>query len=655
MTRTVVTLLWAFIFTAFSTQIPGQTNNAFLIADSLVKGITLQAEGSAQSYYKLTTSNGLIVAVYDAKKGCVDYVFPHIFATIDSATYVDPFMGNVFLDTGEIPLETGYQENTHVIKVQYPSFSVRYFASFIRGDKVFYIAIKGKREQVDKIKWRGEHGAGKTLSGNTQLCNPLQDLPVRLHGTLIKGTTTLCLDKGVVEKYFLFSLTDANHTDTAIISKAVSALTKDGSSLADEEVNFMKRVFKRCRIPANLTPLERNVVEQSISVFKMSQVSDNEVFPLSHGQILASLRPGLWHVSWVRDGSYAIQAMTRLGMFDESRKALQFMLCAKAGKYRSYKYTDGKVYGPGVDYQISLTRYYGNGEEECDYNEYGPNIEYDDFGLFLIAYSDYIDRSGDTAFFRRWNTLVGEKVADVTIHCIGPDSLIMADSGPWEHHLQKTRHYTFTSAVCARGLFQYAQLHKKFGLPGEKYAMAAQRVKKGIVSHMLRREGYFMGNSTDTAQSEHEHFDAGVYELFANGLMTDKALFASHLKGCNRALHIPGDRQGYIRLNSNDPYENQEWVFINLRIANACLLFGERDQAATLINHVTFQASHNFNTVPEMYSNKDQMTRVPANFYNWNIWCNCIRQESNQYIGAIPMVGYGSGAYILALYRFYGW
>jgi len=615
----------------------------------------LQAEGSDQSYDKLTTSNGLIVAVYNAGKGCVDYVFPHIFANIDSATYVDPFMGNFFLDTKETPLETGYQENTHVIRVRYPSFSVRYFASFTRSDKVFYVAVKGKREEVDKIRWKAEQGADKTLSGITQLSNPLQDLPVRLHGKLMKGTTTLSLDSGIVEKYFLFSLTDVNQPDTAIIGKAISALAKGGSSLADEEVNFMKRVFRRCRIPVNLTPRERNVVEQSISIFKMSQVADNEVFPFSPGQILASLRPGLWHVSWVRDGSYAIQAMTRLGMYDESRKALQFMLRAKAGKYRSYKHTDGKVYGPGVDYQISLTRYYGNGEEECDYNEHGPNIEYDDFGLFLIAYSDYVDRSGDTAFFRRWNRLVGEKVADVTIHCIGSDSLILADSGPWEHHLLKTRQYTFTSAVCARGLFQFAQLQTKFGLPSERYAMAAQQLKQGILSHMLCKEGYFIGNSTDTAQSEHEHYDAGVYELFANGLMTDKLLFTTHLKGCNRALQIPGDRAGYIRLNGNDPYENQEWVFINLRMAHAFLLFGERDQAAALINHVTIQASHNFNTIPEMYSNKDQMAKIPADFYNWNMWCNCIRKESNQYIGAIPMVGYGSGAYILALYRLYGW
>jgi hypothetical protein len=69
---------------------------------------------------------------------------------------------------------------------------------------------------------------------------------------------------------------------------------------------------------------------------------------------------------------------------------------------------------------------------------------------------------------------------------------------------------------------------------------------------------------------------------------------------------------------------------------------------------VTEQAAANFNTIPEMYSNKLQMDKVPKDYYNWNIWCNCIRQEDGQYIGTIPMVGYGSGAYIIALYDYYG-
>jgi len=48
------------------------------------------------------------------------------------------------------------------------------------------------------------------------------------------------------------------------------------------------------------------------------------------------------------------------------------------------------------------------------------------------------------------------------------------------------------------------------------------------------------------------------------------------------------------------------------------------------------------------------MDKVTADFRMNDIWCNCIRDTDNQYIGTIPMVGYGSGAYVLSLFEFYG-
>jgi hypothetical protein len=47
------------------------------------------------SYFKLTSSNGLIVAVYNAKENRIDDVYPHIFANYDSGQYVSPFAGNI--------------------------------------------------------------------------------------------------------------------------------------------------------------------------------------------------------------------------------------------------------------------------------------------------------------------------------------------------------------------------------------------------------------------------------------------------------------------------------------------------------------------------------------------------------------------------------
>jgi hypothetical protein len=97
------------------------------------------------SYFKLTTSNGLIVAAYNVKENRIDYVYPHIFANYDSGKYVHPFVGNIALKSIERPTYTGYLKNTHVITTRYNGFAVNYFSSFTNNDKIFYIVIRGKK------------------------------------------------------------------------------------------------------------------------------------------------------------------------------------------------------------------------------------------------------------------------------------------------------------------------------------------------------------------------------------------------------------------------------------------------------------------------------------------------------------------------------
>jgi GH15 family glucan-1,4-alpha-glucosidase len=618
----------------------------FLYAQKLDKPIE-------PSYFKLTTSNGLIVAVYDTKKASIEYVFPHIFANYDSALFVHPFVGNIKLNIDKHPTEASYLKNTHVITASYNDFTINYFSSFTNSDKIFYVVIKGEKEKIENLSFSAETGNGNLLTGVSLLTYSHEDLTVHLAGNTYTGSMLRRYDNNIYEKYFLYSFTDSLHTDTAIVSKAIARLTEAKKSLLDDEVHYLQKLFSTCNVPKNLSPKERNVVEQSISFLKMAQVSDKEIFPYSHGQILASLRPGLWHVAWVRDGSYAIQAMTRLGMYEEAKEGLEFMLKAPSGRYKNYIHKDGKDYGVGSDYQISVCRYFGNGNEESTNYGNGPNIEFDNFGLFLSAFCDYIESSGDTDFYKKWNDVITTKVADVTISIMDTNSLIREDSGPWEHYLEMPRQYTFTSGVCARGLEQFAMLQKQFNLPYEKYKSAAETLRQGILTLMLIENRYIKGNVNDRLKTDHEYYDAGVFEIFANSLVNDKKLFLSHMEEYDKVLRLKGERPGYIRLSSADPYENQEWVFINLRIALAHLLFGQKNEAAKLLNHVTEQAAANYNTIPEMYSNKVQSDKVTEYFMSHDVWCNCIRDKDDLYIGAIPMVGYGSGAYILTLFAFY--
>ena len=179
-----------------------------------------------QSYFKLTTSNGMIVAAYNAKENRIDDVYPHIFANYEPGKYVHPFVGNMVLNSTERPSITGYLKNTHVITAGYKGFTVNYFSSFTLSDKIFYIVIRGDKHTIENLSFTAETGEGKAVSGITLLENHLQDLPIRIKGNILTGTVMRKYDKNIYEKYFLYSYTDSLQTDAFVVSKAIVRLSK---------------------------------------------------------------------------------------------------------------------------------------------------------------------------------------------------------------------------------------------------------------------------------------------------------------------------------------------------------------------------------------------------------------------------------------------
>ncbi|MFA6541209.1 MAG: beta galactosidase jelly roll domain-containing protein [Bacteroidota bacterium] len=560
-----------------------------------------------RSYYKLTTSNGLIAAVYDAKKNIVETVLPHIFQAYDSGKTVSAFVRSIRPAGIGKPLSVSYDGNTHVIKTAYKDLSIYYFAPFTTNEKIFYAVIRGKEEIIEPVTFEFSH------SGT----NPVVKFALRPYAD------------GIVERYFLFTFADTLENNIPAAEQAAGRISTSPASLVDDEVTFMKHIFVSCTIPSSLSKKERDVVEQSIAVLKMSQVGESEIFPDARGQILASLPPGVWNIAWVRDGRYSIGAMARLGMFTEAKRALRFMLTAPSNHYKNFIFQEGKDHGIGVDYQISVCRYFGNGGEESDFNAQGPNIEIDGFGLCLSALEEYVHFSNDTAFVRQWNDVITSRIADPILHCIDSTGLIRAESGPWERHLPG-KHYTYTSASCAAGLFQFAQLQSAMDLPSQQYLEATGRLKNSIVKRLVYKNEFVKGNDEGVSPSEHEFMDGQTFEGFANGVLTDKRLFLSHMKAYDKELRVADPQRGYLRINSPDWYESQEWIFLDARIATAQIRFGNTKEARRLLNWITNQSALNYNLIPEMYG-----------------------KTNAAYEGAIPMVGFGAGAYLLALFDLY--
>lgn len=557
---------------------------------------------SKKSYYQLTTSNGLAAAVYNIQTGAIENLYPHIFSYYDSGRAVKPILSNLHPVTTAPLLDARYKNNTHVIEAAYRDFTITYYTSFTKNDKLLYVVAKGNTAAVENLVFKYD----------------------KVSGT-VEERTMLKKEHGAITKYMAFGFSDTLNA-MPDMDKAIADMPSP-----DDELQYMKTVFANCRYPEGMTATEKQVFEQGISILKMSQAGAAEVLPLAKGQVVASLRPGVWAICWVRDGAFAIEAMSRLGMYKEAKNALEFMLHATpTNQFVHYIHTDGKDYGAGVPYIISLTRYFGNGREECDYTtDGGPNIELDDLGLFLTAVYHYVNESGDMAFLTKWDNEL-RKVGNAIIHNITEKGMLRRDSGPWEHHLPG-KEFVWASGTCARGLQLLSQLQKKAGAGFADFENGSRQLYNGIMKNCLIDGRYIKGNATEQHPSDHHYYDAATFELFAGGLVTDKKLFATHMAEYNKHNRAAGDPQkGYIRFNSSDSYENQEWPFAGLRVAVAQKKLGNSMIAKQLISRITGYAASNHNQVPEILSN-----------------------DLGLYKGAIPMVGYGSAAYILALIAFY--
>src|SRR5207244_7964169 len=115
--------------------------------------------------------------------------------------------------------------------------------------------------------------------------------------------------------------------------------------------------------PMGLSPAETKIWRQSEAVLRMGQILEtwqDSPRRKNLGMVLASLPPGGWHTGWVRDSTYALNALARTGHGDRAKAALDFFLNADAGRFGSYV--------GNVPYRVSVVRYYGDGQEEADYS-----------------------------------------------------------------------------------------------------------------------------------------------------------------------------------------------------------------------------------------------------------------------------------------------
>ncbi|WP_437928512.1 glycoside hydrolase family 15 protein [Sorangium sp. So ce291] len=446
---------------------------------------------------------------------------------------------------------------------------------------------------------------------------------------------------------------------------------KGAAEVVADEIAAYSAFQGSIQVPPTSTPEETALLRQSAVMLRMAQSRESHFFLREHltrdsepratrfgatlggppaalpatvahrgrGAVLASLPPGEWTVAWIRDGAYATVAMAALGMKAEARDALGYYLGAEAGRFQGWNELSSYDMPP---YQISLVRYHGFGVEETDFNDFGPNLEFDGFGLFLWALRQYEELTGDTAFVdERW-AAASAKVADALVALIDPETgLVRKDSSIWETHWNgRERSFAYTSITAARGLCDAAAIAERRGEADRAagYRDAANRLRAAIAARLTDASGA-LGSSLEELVSGAGYWDAAVLDGIAMGLFDPRGrIAAATLSGLDEHLRAPAgagwsrndDRTDHAGASDLSPwgseYDSAEWVVTDLRGAVAARLMGDDARSDRLIRWVLDQSAANYLAIAETY---DEASGV----YKFNV----------------PMIGFGAGVYALAL------
>jgi len=388
---------------------------------------------------------------------------------------------------------------------------------------------------------------------------------------------------------------------------------------------------------------ERHLWRQSEVMLRTAQSREpNRPGRNSNGLIVASLPDGVWFTPWVRDMAYAAVALARMGHRDEARAALLAYFNAQpTGKMRAET--------QGADYQISVVRYFGDGSEEPFFTmEGGTNIELDDWGLALWVLGEYLRQYDDPALLQT-ATYRGRLYESARDYVVKPllanvekydrGSIVAADTSIWEERQKDKKHFAFSTAAAIVGLKDFAETARRAGDEPTRIEILKQvaQLQKGFGAAFVRG-GKLHGPLEEGVKND---IDGALLPVINFRVVTDSAVIRDTVE---RMELLKVDSGGYRRVRSTytDPaifgywYERQEFLFVDLSLAEVYRRLGRNAEAAALLKRIVDKAAVDHDIIPEMY------VAVP---------CKLFPGEVGDPTGALPMVGYGAGAYVLDLFQ----
>jgi hypothetical protein len=386
---------------------------------------------------------------------------------------------------------------------------------------------------------------------------------------------------------------------------------------------------------------ERHLWRQSEVLLRVAQSREpNRHGRYNNGLIVACLPDGSWSMPWVRDMAYAADAFVRMGHREEARAALLAYFNARpTGKM---KHLTG-----GLDYQISVVRYFGDGSEEPFFtNEGSTNIEFDNWGLVLWVLGEYLQRYSDPALLQlaTYRGSLYESARDFVVKPLlanvekyGEGLIVAADTSIWEERQKDKKHFAYSSAMAIVGLRSFASAAHLAGDESTRADVLKQveLLEKGFHAAFIR-DGTLHGTLEEGVKND---IDGALLAVINFGIVNDPNVVGTTV---DRMKLLKVASGGYRRVRGiyTDPaiyeywYEKEEFLFVDFSLAEVYRRQGKSEQAAKILERIVDKSADDHNFVPEMY------VAEPCQLFPGNI---------GDPTGAIPMVGYGAGVYILDL------
>ena len=593
----------------------------------------------------LVTGNGFGFAVVAPESGSATKFYPH------PHSYVRPDPANPLgegIETANFiktlrwgrsqPGSASYVDDSHVIRMRRTD-----------GDGYFFMPFGLARPAL-------------IISGSAGAWHVEWNRPLRSRRTVPAGGAEILRFEGIDEPLLLIPLAGrrkapAGQPLAASSAWALIALDSEGdarSAIADFKSwraglppqKLIEREvgdFERWRAKPDVhfhNEKERHLWRQSETMLRIAQ-SREPNRPDRHGNgLIVGALPEVYATPWVRDMAWSTVALIRMGHQAEARAALLAYFNARpTGKMRSEV--------NGADYQISVVRYWGDGEEEPFFTQEGStNIEFDNWGEVLWVLGEYLAKYDDSALLRTAtyrgplyesarDFIVKPLIANMEKH--GNGLIMAADTSIWEERQKDKKHFAFSTAMAIVGLREFASVAQRAGdEAARRQALDTKaQLEKGFAAAFIR-EGKLRGTLEEGVKND---IDGALLPIINFGLMQDPQVIDDTIDRM-RLLKVASGGYRRVRGTYTDPkifeywYEQQEFLFVDLHLAELYRRLGRTGEADAMLQRIVAKSAADSNIIPEMY------VAVP---------CELFPGKIGDPTGAMPMVGYGPGAYVLHL------